>query len=381
MPRAVLALTIVAAWNGPARADDGSLPRPELSRLKRHVETLASPEFAGRRGEGGKKAAEYLVAEFKALKLEPLFDGSYTQEIPGETPGRNVGARLVGNDPDLRDQWIILAAHYDHLGVRKGVLYPGADDNASGVAMVLEAARCLASATGDARPKRSVMFLGFDLEEIGLFGSRHFVRNPPVPIEKIRLFITADMISRALGGVCEPYVFVFGSEHAPGLRPWIAASTETGSKLKLGLLGTDFLILDRSDYGPFQRRRVPYLFFSTGENPRYHTPRDTPETLDYPKFEAISRLIIALLGRAAVAPTLPKWVEAPEFAADEPKAVRDVLKTLLDHRDDFKIGPTKLLLMNRALRTLDAAIARGTITADERTTVIRIAQVILFTVL
>jgi hypothetical protein len=374
-------LTILAAWDGSARGGDPSLPRPELARLKRHVEALTSPEFAGRRGEGGKKAAEYLVDQFKSLKLEPLFDGSYTQEIPGETPGQNVGAKLVGADPGLRDEWIIVAAHYDHLGVRNGVLYPGADDNASGVAMMLEAARCLSAAEGDARPRRSVMFVGFDLEEVALFGSRHFIRNPPVPIERIKLFVTADMISRALGGVCDSYVFVFGTEHAPGLRPWIDESAEKDSKLKLGLLGTDFLILDRSDYGPFLRRRVPYLFFSTGENPRYHTPRDTPETLDYPKFEAISRLIIALIGRAAVAPTLPKWLEVPDNAPDEPKTVRDVMKTLLDHRDDFKIGPGKVLLMNRTLRTLDAAIARGSISPEERTTVVRVAQLILFTVL
>src|SRR5262249_1514447 len=149
--------------------------RPEPARLREIVETLASPEFGGRSGPGGEKAAAYLVDRFRQLELEGLFGGEYTQTIPGREPGtrigRHVGARPRGPDPTLRDQWIILAAHFDHLGIRGGKLYPGADDNASGVAMMLEVARSLAKSP--ARPRRSVMFIGFDLEENGLFGSRY----------------------------------------------------------------------------------------------------------------------------------------------------------------------------------------------------------------
>ena len=112
---------------------------------------------------------------------------------------------------------MIVAAHFDHLGVRRGVLYPGADDNASGVAMMLEVARSIVA--GPTPPKRSMMFIGFDLEEIGLFGSRYFVAHPPVPLDKVALFVTADMIGRSLAGVCESHVFVMGTENAPGLRP------------------------------------------------------------------------------------------------------------------------------------------------------------------
>src|SRR5262249_17959507 len=162
-------------------------------------------------------------------------------------------------------------AHFDHLGVRNGLLYPGADDNASGVAMMLEVARSVVGAPE--RPKRSVMFIGFDLEEIGLYGSRYFVEHSPVPLDKIALFLPADMIGRSLGGICQPYVFVFGTEHAPAVRPWVE---EAGRRqpVTVGMMGTDLLVLDRSDYGPFRARGVPYLFFSTGENPTYHTPAD-----------------------------------------------------------------------------------------------------------
>ena len=98
---------------------------------------FASPEFGGRRGAGGNKVSAYLIERFRRLKLEPLFQGGYIQPIPGQEPekvlGRNVGAILRGSDPSLRDQWVIVSAHFDHLGVRDGKLYPGADDNASGV--------------------------------------------------------------------------------------------------------------------------------------------------------------------------------------------------------------------------------------------------------
>src|SRR4051794_27851527 len=238
-----LALLFWALAVLPSRAEG---PEPEEARLRAEVVTLASKAFGGRSGEGARKTAEHLVEKFRDLGLEPLFDGRYTQDVPeaepSRNPGRNVGARLVGSDPALRDEWVILSAHYDHLGVRNGVLYPGADDNASGVAMMLEVARSLTQSA--VKPQRSVMFIGFDLEEIGLYGSRYFVEHSPVPLKQVALFITADMIGRSLGGICEPYVFVMGTEHAPALRPWIE---EAGRRrpVQLGLLGTDMLLLDR----------------------------------------------------------------------------------------------------------------------------------------
>jgi hypothetical protein len=351
---------------------------PDEGRLRREVALLASPEFAGRRGEGGRKAADHLVAEFRALGLEPLFDGHFEQPIPGDAAGteqgRNVGARLVGSDPDRRDEWIIVAAHFDHLGVRGNTLYPGADDNASGVAMMLEVARAFVQSPE--RPRRSLMFIGFDLEEIGLYGSRYFVAHPPVPLERIKLFLTADMISRSLGGVCPPNVFVFGTEHIPELRPWIDASAR-GEPLVLGLVGTDVLVVSRSDYGPFRSQRIPYLFFTTGENPRYHSPDDKPETLDYPKLAAISRVILGIVRRAARAETLPAWSNVPDNPLTEAITIRDAFKSLLEHRQELRIAPAKVLLMNNAVRSLDAIVARGTITPDERTTMVNVVRIVL----
>ena len=366
----------------PAIGVRGEAPQPKLPKLKAHVETLASPEFEGRRGEGGRKAAEYLIEAFRGLGLEPLFDGSYTQAIPGKEPGaiagRNVGARLLGADPALGAEWVVVSAHFDHLGVRDGVLFPGADDNASGVAMMLEVARCLADPAH--RPRRSVMFVGFDLEEIGLFGSRHFADDPPVPLDRVALFLTADMIGRSLGGVGGAFVFAFGTEHAPGLRPAIERAAD-GREIRVGMLGTDLMIGPRSDYGPFQARKVPFLFFTTGENPRYHRPDDTPESLDYPKLEAISRTILGVVRRVVDADERPEWVESPDNPFGEAVVVRDLLRSLLEHRDDLEIPPAVAVLMRNALRNLDAVVARGTITPAERSAMVRIAQVVLVSVL
>ncbi len=364
-----------------AQALDDANQVPEQDRLKQIVATLASPEFAGRSGPGGEKTADYLIEQFKALKLAPLFDGDYSQSVPGlnaRSPrGRNVGGLLPGQDPALRDQWIVLAAHFDHLGTRGGRLYPGADDNASGVAMMLETARSIAHGPP---PKRSIMFIGFDLEEIGLFGSRYFVEHSPVPIEKIALFITADMISRSLADVCPQHVFLIGSEHTPTLRDWVKGANKNPS-LTIGTLGADLLLLNRSDYGPFRAKRVPFLFFTTGENPRYHTPNDTPETLDYPKLAQISQVIHQIVARALVEPERPKWQDVPNNPFDEAVTIHDVLKRLALNKDKLKLGPAQLFVINTTLATLAPIIKRGSITPDERARVIQQARIVLFTVL
>lgn len=376
-----MVLAIALLWLGaPAVAGE---PEPEEARLKAFVARLASSDFQGRRGEGGEKAAAYLVEQFRTLGLEPLFKDSFLQPIParesGKVQGQNVGALLRGSDPALRDEWVIVSAHYDHLGMRGSTMYPGADDNASGVAMMLEVARCFTQ--GAEKPKRSVMFLGFDLEEVGLFGSRYFIEHMPVPLDRVSLFITADMIGRSLAGVCDGYVFVMGSEHAPSLRPWIEEAASRRTSLKVGLLGSDLLLIDRSDYGPFRSRKVPYLFFSTGENPCYHTPEDVPETLDYPKLESISRLICDVARRAAGPDPAPRWTAPPNHPLAEAVTIRDAMRALYQNREQLEIGGAQALLMSNTLRTLDGIIARGAITPGERAGVVNIARFILASVL
>jgi Zn-dependent M28 family amino/carboxypeptidase len=378
----LITITALLAANLSNSACAEEPPQPDQRRLRAIIETLASPEFGGRSGPAADKSVSFLIEQFRALGLAPLFDAQYVQPIPGKeqgsVQGRNVGAILRGSDPKLRDQWVIVAAHFDHLGVRGGTLYPGADDNASGVAMMLEVARSRAQTP--ISPRRSMMFIGFDLEEIGLFGSRFFVAHSPVPLEKVVLFVTADMIGRSLAGVCPHYVFVMGTENAPGLRPWIDEA-EKGRSLSVGLLGADILVLNRSDYGPFRTRSIPYLFFTTGENPRYHKPSDTPETLDYPKVTAISQMIDQVVMKAVQAPSVPRWQKNPDNPFAEAVTIRDVFRILLKNSEQLKIGAPQLFLINNTLSTLDEIVDRGSITPDERSRVIQAARIVIFTVL
>lgn len=375
------------AWGvlAPARTlvgQEAAAPRPEEARLRQVVETLASPEYGGRSGAGGDKAAAYLVDRFRGLGLEGLFGGEYTQAIPGKEPGTrigsNVGALLRGADPKLRDEWVIVAAHFDHLGVRGGRLYAGADDNASGVAMMLEVARCVAKSP--APPRRSIMFIGFDLEEAGLYGSRYFVAHSPVPLDRVALFITADMIGRSLAGVCGDHVFVMGTENAPGLRPWIREAGR-GRPLTVDLMGADIMVLNRSDYGPFRTRGIPFLFFTTGENPCYHTPRDVPETLDHPKMTAIAQMIDRVVRTALDAPAMPRWQDQADNPFEEAVAIREVLRILSRNAESLKINAAQSFVIRGALSLLDGIVERGTITPEERARVLQGARIVLFTIL
>ena len=209
---------------------------------------LANPALRGRSGDEAVVAAHYLRRHFQKIGLRPLFpDGEYFQFIPGrkdengvpKVMGRNVGAWLPGSDPKLRDEFIMVTAHYDHLGARGGVVFPGADDNASGTAMMLEVAEKLAALK--VRPKRSIAFVGFDLEEKMIWGSRWFAAHPPWPLEeKLKLFITADMIGRSLGDLPLPLVFVLGSEHAPELKTFLD-EVGTPPNLEAARLGVDLI--------------------------------------------------------------------------------------------------------------------------------------------
>jgi hypothetical protein len=187
------------------------------------------------------------------------------------------------------------------------------------------------------------------------------------------------MISRALGGICEKHVFVMGTEHAPAMRAWIEKAAR-GRPLTVGLLGADILVLNRSDYGPFRSRSIPFLFFTTGENPRYHTPEDKPETLDYSKFVEISQVIFQVVIDAVSAAMVPRWQTDPDNPFSEALTLREVMGLLAKNADRLKIGSVPLFVINNTLRSLDDIAKRGSITADERSRVIQAARLVLFVV-
>lgn len=404
---AVIVLALVFLAGGPGHAADTPAKeatenfepaiRPE--RMKAHIEFLASPRLAGRAGAAKAEARRYIVDQWKAAGLQPLFGGlpgqapqeikladasDFEQPIPGAAEengsvpilGRNLGAWLPGSDPELANEVIIISAHYDHLGTRDGQVFLGADDNASGVAMVLETARQLAAEK--VRPKRSIAFVAFDLEERMLWGSRWFAAHPPRPIEQVKLFITADMIGRSLGNLPLPVVFVMGSERAPELRS--ALDTVGVPKgLEVCRLGTD-LVGTRSDYGPFRDREIPFLFFSTGEHPDYHTPRDTADKIDFAKAARIASVILKLTQHVGDSATAPTWSEPDEKNLDEPRMLHRITTLLLEADQEKPLTKTQKFLVTNVQNRSRQILEANKMSADDRTWLVRMSQLLLLSV-
>ena len=159
-------------------------------RLKQHVFTLASDSLQGREAgtEFARMAADYVVAQFTEIGIELFFENSFLQQF-GQNNAQNshsfqnVIGIIRGNDADLANEFIVVGAHYDHLCALNGNIYNDADDNASGVAMLIELARMLKEY--QRKLKRSVILVAFDAEEIGLLGSTYFVNSSIVPLENI----------------------------------------------------------------------------------------------------------------------------------------------------------------------------------------------------
>jgi hypothetical protein len=181
--------------------------------------------------------------------------------------GRNVLALLPGSDPALEDEIVVIGAHFDHLGKTideegREIIFNGADDNASGVAGLLELARTLK----DTRPKRSILFAAFDAEEVGALGSLHFTKHPSVPLSGIVAMVNLDMIGR----MKEKTLIVSGYDTSPDWDPLLEKANE-GLDIVLNKSAGGF---GGSDQTSFYKENIPVLFFFTGAHDDYHKPGD-----------------------------------------------------------------------------------------------------------
>ena len=248
-----------------------------------------------------------------------------TTVLRDTTGVHNVVGLLEGTDPVARDEWIILCGHLDHEGSTPDGVFQGADDNASGVAGVLEIAEALAvAARTGIRPRRSVLFAAWNAEELGLFGAWSYTENPLTPLEQTVAVLNMDMIGR------HEEVPESGGWRFRGLRPQTAASNRNTVNLLSYSYSTDLRdaiesaneqtqldlrfryddnrsnLLRRSDHWPFLFHRVPALFVHTGLHPDYHTPNDEPDKLDYDKMRRVVRLVHQLTWRLAQADDRPR---------------------------------------------------------------------------
>lgn len=331
--------------------------------LRAHVEKLASPEFEGRGAGAGKDLArKYIINEFTKIGLKPAGAlKSYIAEFKEPKAGQNIVGLLAGADAKLAKEFIIVSAHYDHKGKIGADIFPGADDNASGVAAMLEVAKLLKSSKS--APKRSVLFIAFDLEEAGLLGSFAFIKNPPVPAASIAAFTTMDMLGRDTYNIIDNYLFVAGVEHAESSRAIVKKSFE-GTGLKPGIIGTD-LIGARSDYAAFAEQKIPYLFFSTGEHQDYHKTSDTPEKINYTKLAKNAQIIGRCAIELANAAARPAWNEQkPDL--DEMKAFNEVFHKFKDNAKQLQLDDMTAGMLADVCKKLDEIVKVGTVTPGDR---------------
>ncbi|MCU7493204.1 MAG: M20/M25/M40 family metallo-hydrolase [Bacteroidota bacterium] len=254
--------------------------------------------------QAGKEVINELFGSVESLKdLQKGIDAKLTPksfEIEGasvllktstdvmETPANNVVGFLEGSDPALKNELVIVGAHYDHVGYQKehkegeDYIYNGADDNASGTSGVMALARAFSAM--NPRPKRSILFITFAGEELGLLGSKAYTESPLFPLEKTVAMLNMDMIGRNN----PDSLFIIGSSVCPELS---RLNKEENVKVgfKLGYSLEKFL--DASDQASFIGKGVPSIFYNTGETEDYHHFSDETSTINMDKAARVAKLV------------------------------------------------------------------------------------------
>ena len=325
----MLALLAIA-WAGRLDAQFGTLPReaprpvvPAILPLD-DIKFLSSDRLAGRLTgtPGADTAAAYLARRFHAVGLQPA-PGGWFQTFPiepdapvaqhahvGGLKGRNVIGVLPGRDPELRNQAVIVGAHYDHLGLggfgsldpdSTGKVHNGADDNASGAAMLIE----IASRLEANPPARTVVFIAFSGEELGLLGSSYYVKHPTVPLEATVAMINLDMVGR----LRQKRLIVYGSQTAREF-PALLDSLNWYAGLDLKTRGDGY---GPSDQSSFYAAGRPVLHVFTDLHEDYHRTTDDWEKINVQGFGQVAGFTTALVTALAnrTAPLTPVAAPAP----------------------------------------------------------------------
>ncbi|HUY33861.1 MAG TPA: M20/M25/M40 family metallo-hydrolase [Pirellulales bacterium] len=304
-PLTALALAALALAAGPAEpahaheaATLAAVESISTQDLRRHIYALADDTLEGREAgsRGGLAAGGYLGREFQKHHLAGgAGQGGYYQSFGSQY--RNILGIIEGSDPKLKHEFILVGAHYDHVGYGNaqnsfgptGYIHNGADDNASGAAGLLETVEAFATLAPP--PRRSILFALWDGEEKGLLGSKHWVAHPTVPLKQVKIVFNLDMIGRLRNQRVE----VYGSRTAAGLR---RVMSERNGESKLSL---DFVwnMREDSDHFPFYSRGLPVLMLHTGLHGDYHRPSDDVEKLDLAGTQRVVRLLFEVVHELA----------------------------------------------------------------------------------
>lgn len=297
--------------------------------MRQTVEYLASQELGGRYPgtAGDTLASKFIVSQLRSLKLKPVVKGkkktgyyhNFTYGKDVERTTHNILAVLPGKDKQLKNEYIVVGSHYDHLGLggkdsgsrRPDTLgvHPGADDNASGDAVVLELAKYFKKE----RAKRSIIFAFFGAEEQGLVGSKQFLewmkqadnqrKNLPDSLKGIVAMVNLDMVGRMRDNAMS----VSGTGTSSGFKAMAEAAAEQ-TKLNISCTPDGY---GPSDHASFVAQDIPVLFLTTGGHMEYHTPDDVPSTLNYDGMQQTLDFSKELITRLASMPTTPDYISVP----------------------------------------------------------------------
>ncbi|WP_243406375.1 M20/M25/M40 family metallo-hydrolase [Siphonobacter curvatus] len=284
---------------------------PSVERISSHIHTLASDQMKGR-GTGSRendKAAQYITKEFRKLGLLPMGSEGYWQPFTAKvkrvvvTDSLRKAKNVIGFLNNRASHTIVIGAHYDHLGMGRqgssleknpeGKIHNGADDNASGVAGLLELARYYAQ--NGVKEEYNFLFIAFGAEELGLQGSRHFLANPTVPLDQLNFMVCMDMIGR------------YNPDRGVGVGG--VGTSDTWAKVFEGVEASVKFFTDRagnggSDNAAFYAKQIPVLFFHTGGHDDYHKPTDDVEKIDFKSEVGILNLEIKIIDNALKQPKM-----------------------------------------------------------------------------
>jgi len=267
----------------------------DVAALQQTVSFLAAPDMAGRSPgtAGDATARSFIETRFGCIGLSPALSGFQQPFIndAGDQTANVIGV-IPGTDPSLSNDIIVVGAHHDHLGVEAGQIYPGANDNASGIAALLAAAQGLKARPTP--PRRTVVFAAFGSEELGEAGAERYVANAPanLPMARVVHMVNLDMVGSYTH---ENKVYAAGiatSQFAQGyLVARIASRPGFNVELDTGVYG--------DDNRPFCEAGVPYTYFHMDDDLCFHKPCDTAELLDYQHMALVAQLTQELTGDLA----------------------------------------------------------------------------------
>jgi Zn-dependent M28 family amino/carboxypeptidase len=277
MHKYLFAAVVSAALFGGGQAA-APAPRVDGAQIFHDVETLSADDMEGRLAgsPGGEKARAYVLGRLKEAAVAPMgqtFERPFTFQprSGGERKGTNLVGVIRGDrDPD---RYIVLTAHYDHIGVRNGQVFNGADDNASGVAALL----AVAAHFSRTKPGHSLLIAALDAEEAGLQGARALMRDPPVPVSAMILNVNMDMVGRDPGNK----LFATGVYHHPFLKPYLQNVAQPPVVLAFGhdTPGEKEDWTRDSDHYVFHEAGIPWIYFGVEDFEQHHKATDDAATI------------------------------------------------------------------------------------------------------